>query len=407
MVTRPSWRERFFAERRLTSKLKHLVLRDYVREFAYHLGTIRGTVYYIDGFAGPGVYRSPSGPEEKGSPLLIAELAEQIRTSRTPFNLRCLNVDKVPTSHRRLESETAAFRPHVVEHNYCGQFTDVLPDILGRIGNAPAFFFIDPFGTKDIPYEALRPVFNRRTRTEVLITFHTDGIAKKAGHFDSLDSTDARKTRLARALTSNLSAALALSIEELGSRWNYYVNQRHGGTEAFEMNILDHYRALLRGSTTQFRFTKAFPIHYRATGWSGHVGPVCFYLVFATQSDRGLEEMNNVMVRAWERFQKTQQPEALFPEFQQELQRHNIELLGEEIVRRFANETFTIDSLKHRLMQDSTLLLRTADYRKAVFWLRDAGRVRPLVSGRILNTSRLRVCRSSEAGARPSARARK
>jgi hypothetical protein len=50
------WSEQFFTERQLTSKLKHLVLRRYVKEFAYHLGSARRVVYYVDGFAGPGVY---------------------------------------------------------------------------------------------------------------------------------------------------------------------------------------------------------------------------------------------------------------------------------------------------------------------------------------------------------------
>lgn len=52
-----SWRQAFFTERRLTSKLKHLVLERYVKEFAYHLGSAYTTVYYVDGFAGPGAYQ--------------------------------------------------------------------------------------------------------------------------------------------------------------------------------------------------------------------------------------------------------------------------------------------------------------------------------------------------------------
>ena len=33
-----TWDDEFFESRRLTSKLKHYVLRRYVKEFAYHLG---------------------------------------------------------------------------------------------------------------------------------------------------------------------------------------------------------------------------------------------------------------------------------------------------------------------------------------------------------------------------------
>lgn len=67
------WSGRFFEQRRLTSKIKHLVLQGYVKEFAYHLGSVRPVVYYIDGFAGAGGY-SHGSVHEDGSPLLIARL---------------------------------------------------------------------------------------------------------------------------------------------------------------------------------------------------------------------------------------------------------------------------------------------------------------------------------------------
>lgn len=44
-----AWSEKFFTQRRLTSKLKHFVLQRYVKEFALHLGSVRPLVYYVDG----------------------------------------------------------------------------------------------------------------------------------------------------------------------------------------------------------------------------------------------------------------------------------------------------------------------------------------------------------------------
>src|SRR5438067_1372665 len=104
------WSEQFFTQRRLTSKLKHLVLRAYVKEFAYHLGSVRPAVYYVDGFAGAGVYRLGASSED-GSPLLIARLAQQIRASSRPFDLRCVNVESNLKRFRSLEQATQPFRP--------------------------------------------------------------------------------------------------------------------------------------------------------------------------------------------------------------------------------------------------------------------------------------------------------
>src|SRR5207247_959919 len=102
-----AWSEEFFTRRRFTSKLKHLVLQRYVKEFAYHLGSARSVVYYVDGFAGAGVYEDASIREE-GSPLLVARLAQQIKESVRPFDLRCLNVE---SNRRRFQSLQLATEP--------------------------------------------------------------------------------------------------------------------------------------------------------------------------------------------------------------------------------------------------------------------------------------------------------
>src|SRR6185437_255536 len=177
-VGRPSWAERFFDKPRLTSKLKHLVLGAYVKEFGYHLGR----AYYVDGFAGVGMY-GEGNTREDGSPLLIARLAQNLKASSQPFDLRCINVESNPRRFRSLESATEPFSPEIVEKNYRGSFADVLPYIIRRMGDTFAFFFVDPFGTKGIPFHKLLPIFRRRCTTEVLITLHTAGIAKKAGWF--------------------------------------------------------------------------------------------------------------------------------------------------------------------------------------------------------------------------------
>jgi three-Cys-motif partner protein len=224
------WHDAFFDQPRLTSKLKHCILEAYVKEFAYHLGSARPTVYYVDGFAGPGGYRRPTGEFEPGSPVLIAQFAEHLRATTAPFTVKCLNVEADRERHRQLVDATAAFTGAIIEQNYCAPFMGVLGDILRRVGDAPAFFFLDPFGTKGLPFRDLLPLFRRVARTEVLITLHTDGIAKKAGWFASLDDADPQKRKTALALTEHLAKA-----------------------------------------------------------------PVCFYLVFGTQHQKGLYEMNDCM----------------------------------------------------------------------------------------------------------------
>ena len=390
---RPSWRYAFFVQRRLTSKLKHLTLECYVKEFAYHLGSVRPLLYYVDGFAGPGTYRKPNGQIESGSPVLIAELARRLRETNAPFQLKCLNVEADPRLFRELEEATAQFTPDIVEKNYPSSFAQALPDILRRIGAEPTFFFIDPFGVKGIPFADLLPIFNRQAVTEVLITFHTDGIAKKAGYFALIDDPHPRNHRLAQVFTHMLAGALSVRWDELRSWWQECMEFGRGGTDAFEGRVLRHYLTHLRSPNTTFRFTKALPAYYyKVNAPPGDQAPVCFHLIFGTRHKQGLYEMNNCMVGAVRRFYNEEYSHTFFPLFREQLDEANAaRRLQGQIPTRFAGTPFTIDEVKQELMQDTSLLVGARGYREAVIRLLRAGRLRQIGRGRINNETRFEV----------------
>lgn len=385
---RAPWHDAFFDQPRLTSKLKHCILEAYVKEFAYHLGSARPMVYYVDGFAGPGGYRRTTGEFEPGSPVLMARFAEHLRTTTASFMVKCLNVEADRERYRQLEEATAAFADHIVEKNYGSVFTEVLGDILRRIGKAPAFFFLDPFGTKGLAFRELLPLFQRVARTEVLITLHTDGIAKKAGWLAHLDDVDTQQRKTALAFTEHLAKALDLSRDELYAWWVACGGlSGNSWTAAFEQRVLQHYRTILRAPRTKFRFTRAFPVYYYgADAPPGEAAPVCFYLVFGTQHQQGLYEMNDCMVRALDRFYAQEYSHTFFPLFRDEVDKpQELARLQHEIVTQFRERPFTIDQMKQHLMQASTLLLRGKDYREAVIGLKKARRLEQLDHGAISN----------------------
>lgn len=379
---RAAWDSAFFERRRRTSKLKHFVLEPYFREFAYHLGSACPVIYYVDGFAGAGAYARGDGGVDLGSPVLIAKFADGLLTTAS-FQVRCLNVEANRKRYKDLQAATALYRS--VEKNYRQPFVHALPDIIKRVGDAPAFFFIDPFGTKDIPFAELRPIFSRTTRTEALITFHTDGIAKKAGYFQWLSDGDPKVRKQALAMTTNCALALDVSVETLHAWWSECVqDNRGGGTAAFEQRVLTHYLARLRTSDTRFRYVKAFPVPYiDGEAPPNEQTPVCFYLVFGTQHHKGLEVMNAQMVRAVERFRKEEYRDSLWPMLLPDLERgQQLTQLEREILARFRSRTFTVDVMKHQLMQETTLLLSDGDYTRTLRRLVKAAKFRDLGGGR-------------------------
>ncbi len=379
------WSNEFFTEpRRLTSKLKHYVLERYVKEFAYYLGSTNRVVYYVDGFAGSGTYKETG---EDGSPLLIARLARRLQTGPNSVTLRCINVEEDKGRFENLAAATADFMPDVVEQNLRGTFVGALPEILERIGNAAAFFFIDPFGTKHIAFKDLLPVFQRTATTEVLVNLQTDGIAKKAGWFANFDSPDAQKRETAPKLTVHPAAALDVSVAQLRAVWQDAM--RKGGTDEFEERVRKWYTERIKDSErTSFRFSKSFKVLYRPDRESA----VCFHLVFGTQREIGLFKMNNAMADALEDLYRDLYSNTLFPDHAEERDRET----GREAVRRvirnrFAAAPFTIDEVKLHCMQETDCLLKVGEYRKLVFEMRGAGELERVGTGPISNDTQFRV----------------
>jgi three-Cys-motif partner protein len=385
-----SWDDEFFDRRRLTSKLKHYVLRRYVKEFAYHLGT----VYHVDGFAGAGEYGTGES-HELGSPLLIAQLATDVATGPRSIQLRCLNVEADDERYVSLEAATAPFQPHIVEHNYHAEFVDVIPDILQRIGDAATFFFIDPFGTQGIAFDQLLLIFKRKATTEVLITLQTGGIATKAGWFAKENSTKPGERETARKLTQHLAAALDLPIEKLRAGWQE--SQQQGGTDAFEQRVRRWYmRRLKQPDRTRFKFSKSFPVLYRP---GAQQSSICFHLMFATQNPKGLYEMNNAMANALEDRYAELFSGTLFPDFaEQRDQQTGRALARREILKHFANKTFTSEDVKQHCMQETECVLREGDYWTLVLDMRRRAELKQIESGRVTKNTQFTVNSSISLG---------
>lgn len=241
----------------------------------------------------------------------------------------------------------------------------MLPDILARVGNSPAFFFVDPFGTKDIAFNELLPIFRRQWTTEVLITLHTDGIAKKAGWFAHENAADSADREKARKLTEHLAVALDIPLTKLREGWRE--TGERGNTAAFEERALAYYLKRLRSNRTRFTFTKPFRVLYYRPDDPFRQTPVCFHLVFATQHEKGLFEMNDAMADALSTFYREVYSDSFFPTFEAEHEQQ----VGRVAVQRkigaqFASKPFTIDDVKRHCMQETDCLLKGADYRKLI-----------------------------------------
>lgn len=199
-VTRTSTKH-FFKEKQGAGVFKHGLLRRYVPVFVSKVGSTAqgGRVYYLDAYAGAGMYDDGT----PGSPLLVAKTASEMARLR---DLRGIYVEEDRKTCDRLRAVLRATGTDPMI--YQGRIERHLDSILAKVGRSPLYAFFDPFGL-GLPFDTLTEcVLGRATgllssTTEVLLNFSLPGLWRNAGHLVDPTSTHepylkARKTILVR-----------------------------------------------------------------------------------------------------------------------------------------------------------------------------------------------------------------
>ncbi len=176
----------FFKELREWSSRKLNIIQKYLDGFSRILGTSSQTMYYVDGFAGKGIY----GNGKEGSPVRAAKLA----ISSYPQKLFCINVEQDPDNFADLTEQTQAFC-HVVK-NYPGTFSSNVNKILNDISCFPSLFFLDDFGVQGSDWLTVEKLLRRPYITDVWIRFDHKTVRRLDGFFNSGGKGATQKTVL-------------------------------------------------------------------------------------------------------------------------------------------------------------------------------------------------------------------
>jgi three-Cys-motif partner protein len=131
-----------FTEYRDQTRVKHEIVRKYIKGFFHVLGSWHDKLFYIDGFAGRGTYDDPKlGGYVDGSPLqalkVIAENSDLANKVRSVF------VEDDSENFSRLNQEVKLFysqnsninKPVVLQGTFADKLTELLDLIDGLNGS--------------------------------------------------------------------------------------------------------------------------------------------------------------------------------------------------------------------------------------------------------------------------------
>lgn len=266
-------KNKFFKKLKPWSKRKHRILGKYLPPFTAKVASrIRQReIFCIDGFAGSAKYAD----EQAGSPLITAQFSEKCITWKDPVFLKIINVEANKKNFASLQNITQEWENNGIVININKKFSDAVSQILALIGDAPALFFIDPFGPTAIHFSCLEPIFKRSQQmTELIINFDVDGLRRiiDAALSFKTDSTVAEK-QLANAIATLGSRICIDKLKDISL-----------STEQREKILLDDYAQRLN----KFGYkVLAYPIR------EAELKTPKYYLICCTRHDEGVKLLNN------------------------------------------------------------------------------------------------------------------
>ncbi len=274
-----------FERKRKQTVTKHNLLENYLRPWARIVGSRFRDVWYVDAFAAVGEYKSG----EKGSPLIAAEILadERRRTAdkgKSPSRFHVICIEKEKARAEALRKHQAHLKSVIPFEVREGEFSPELPGVIKRIGDAPAFFFLDPTGFAGMPMADVKKILDLPHK-EVFINFMWNAV---------------------RRWQSSPSEALRETITQLMGTDGWQSRRD-------ERDWLDLYLSQLRAAGCYVLwFRNKFPDKDRTF----------YYLVYATRNFTGLKIMKEVMFKEETReyFEPDLGHQIAFPDFVKKLE---------------------------------------------------------------------------------------
>lgn len=262
-------------------RIKHIILQRYIRLYVGKLGFSNPVIYYVDGFAGQGVY----GNNEVGSAYIGAEsAASPIQGSRKDV-LRCINVEEDPDVFAELEKNLAAHKATGLVANLKGTFQSNLPGILTTVGAVPSFFFIDPFGSQGIEVETLKAIRKGRDSSEILVRYDDTRVKRLLSW--AVNNADHISEGHRKSAVKFGQRVSQLTDDEAIAELNKLGGDKDGTREALIQGYMQQVK-----SVAGFKYALRYPIRNPRT--DGHK----YYLVHFCNHPDGYHYMAHFMAQA-------------------------------------------------------------------------------------------------------------
>jgi three-Cys-motif partner protein len=279
----------FFMEKRPWSRVKDKIVGDYITCYLKTIQHRHRPILIVDAFAGPGRF----GDNSEGSPLIICNAID--RAPKGGVGIGCLFADAHLQHRTELEACLKDYiRRGVSERPYL-DCAEALSRALEIGTGSTLFFYLDPYGIKDLDFEMVKQIYARNPRqsTEVLINFNFRAFMRLSGNWSYGDSASTIANKVKQSKIETVDRVMG------GQYWLKIITNPTLDKLARENAVVSAYMDKVREF---FRFTYSIPVKERDE--SVYEVPADelarYHLIFGTRSPRAVTYMNDVARNALE-----------------------------------------------------------------------------------------------------------
>jgi three-Cys-motif partner protein len=351
----PNQIDEFFKEKRQWSETKDKILGDYID---CYLKTVTGRhqpIIIVDGFAGPGKF----GDDTDGSPLIICKAIDR-RSSRTDVGIGCVFADNKAVHRQALEILIENYIQKGIASRPLMSFSEALTYALKIGSGSTLFFYLDPYGIKDMEFDTVRQIYDRSPSqsTEVLINFSYPTVMRMSGNWSYGDSPEEVSRRVKQAKVETLNRYMG------GDYWLDIVTNPHLDKTQREDIIVRAYTDRVRKF---FKYAYSIPVKELETSPGVPADDTAkYHLVFGTRSSRAVQYMNDVAISAIRPYLNQFEEGLLFAMTPERFVAAPIDEVKAAIVKVVEHQPMKRPGIYEAIIPTYFLQYRTPDYRKMI-----------------------------------------
>jgi three-Cys-motif partner protein len=344
----------FFRTKRSWSKVKDKIVGDYIVGYLKIVPQLRRPILIVDAFAGPGRF----GDGSDGSPLIICNAIGERHASHAPMS--CIFSDAHP-AHRAALTENLA--TYIASGMCAPPYADCAEAIAHALElgmDSTVFFYLDPFGIKELEFEMVRPIYDRDTRhsTEALINFSFRTFMRMSGNWNYADSASEISAKVKQGKIETLNRVMG------GDYWRGIITDPSLDGIAREDALMNAYRDRVR---EYLPHAYTIPVKEQTDDYTVPGDELAHYhLIFATRSPRAVVLMNDVARNALEPYLRQFKDGLLFDLTPERYQSADRNFVKTAIVDSVRARPLTRPDIYDAVIPEFFMHYRVKDYRAMI-----------------------------------------